>query len=125
MYDRMAKVVEIRSLTLRAGQRDRFHEVFVARALPLLRRDRIDVIAYGRSLHDDASYYVIRAFANLEARAADDDDAMFAVADDILENSTIVFHVDDEAFEAFCALVTGRPYAPKLAWRRKPTAPAP
>jgi hypothetical protein len=125
MYDRMAKIVEIRSLTLRAGKRDRFHEVFVARALPLLRRERIDVIAYGPSLHDDTSYFVIRAFASLEERAQDDDDAMFAVADDILDNSTIVLRVDDEAFEAFAALVTGRPYASKLAWRRTPTAPAP
>jgi len=121
----MAKLVEIRSLTLRAGTRDRFHDVFVARALPMLRRDRIDVVAYGPSLHDEASYFVIRAFASLEERARDDDDALFAIADDILDNSTIVLRVDDEAFEAFAALVTGRPYASKLAWRRKPAAPGP
>jgi hypothetical protein len=116
----MAKVVEIRSLTLRAGARDRFHDRFVARALPMLRRDRIDVVAYGPSLHDDSSYFVIRGFPSLEDRARDDDDALFAVADDILDNSTIVLRVDDEAYEAFAALVSGRPYVSRLASRRKP-----
>jgi hypothetical protein len=120
----MAKIVEIRSLTLRAGTRDRFHEAFVARALPRLRRDRVDVVAYGPSLHDQASYYVIRAFASLDDQARDDNEALFAIADDILHASTIAVSVDDDTFDAFASLVTGRPYASRVAWRRKPATPA-
>jgi ketosteroid isomerase-like protein len=61
-------VVEVRSYDLRPGTAERFHERFVREALPLLEQHEIDVVAYGPSLHHPDSYYLIRAFPNLEAR---------------------------------------------------------
>ena len=37
-------------------------------ALHLLKRWKFDVVAYGPSLHDENSYYVIRRFDRLEQR---------------------------------------------------------
>ncbi len=44
------RVVEIRSYNLKAGTRDRFHALFLREALPMLRRWKVDVVAYGPSL---------------------------------------------------------------------------
>jgi len=46
------RVVEIRSYNLTPGTRDRFHQLFLNEALPMLKRWQVDVIAYGPSLHD-------------------------------------------------------------------------
>jgi hypothetical protein len=35
-------------------------------SMPLLKRWRIDVVAYGPSLHDDDSYYLMRSYADLK-----------------------------------------------------------
>src|SRR5918995_1599413 len=61
------RMVEIRSYNLKPGTRDRFHQLFLKEALPMLDRWKIDVVAYGPSLHDDDSYFLMRAF-----RTADD-----------------------------------------------------
>ena len=61
-------VVEIRSYNLKPETRQRFHEQFVRESLPLLRRWKIDVVAYGPSLHDESSYFLIRAFPSIEGR---------------------------------------------------------
>jgi hypothetical protein len=42
-------------------------------SLPMLQRWQVDVVAYGPSPHDTDSYYLIRAFASLEARAQSED----------------------------------------------------
>ena len=54
--------VEIRSYNLKPGTRDRFHQLFLKEALPMLNRWKVDVIAYGPSLHDKDSYFLMRAF---------------------------------------------------------------
>src|SRR5262249_55935605 len=59
-------VIEILTLTLKPGTRDRFHHVYVTEALPLLRKWRFNVVAHGPSQHDENSYYVIRSFPNLD-----------------------------------------------------------
>ena len=61
-------VLEVRVYTLKSGVRDAFHARFIAEALPLLQRAGIDVVAFGPSLHDSDSYYLMRAFENLEER---------------------------------------------------------
>src|SRR5690242_2455066 len=66
-------IVEIRSYTLKPGTRAGFHERFVREALPLLHRSQVDVVAYGPSLHDDDSYYLIRAFAGIDDRQRSED----------------------------------------------------
>ena len=63
-------VVEILTLTLRPGTRDRFHHLYVSEALPLLMKWNFRVVAHGPSQHDQNSYFVIRAFKNLEERQA-------------------------------------------------------
>jgi ketosteroid isomerase-like protein len=66
-------VLEIRSYTLKPGTRDRFHALVERDALPMLRRWKIDVVAYGPSLHDADSYYLMRAFPSVEERQRTED----------------------------------------------------
>jgi len=69
----VTRIVEIRSYNLLPGTRARFHELVEREGLPLLRRWKIDVVAYGPSLHDEDSYYLIRSFASLEERQRTED----------------------------------------------------
>jgi hypothetical protein len=103
-------VVEIRSYNLKPGTRDRFHKRFVADALPLLNRAEVDVVAYGPSLHDADSYYLIRAFPGIEERQKSED-AFYgseawtkgpreATLADIDTYTTIVVPLDDATLQA-------------------------
>lgn len=56
------KVVEILQYTLRKGAGYKFHQIMHEISVPLHIRHDIDVVAYGNSLHDTDSYYLIRAF---------------------------------------------------------------
>jgi ketosteroid isomerase-like protein len=67
------RVLEIRSYNLKPGTRDGFHRLFVTQALPLLERSKIDVVAYGPSLHDADSWYLMRAFGTVEERERSED----------------------------------------------------
>ena len=64
----MNHIVEIRSYNLKPGTRDEFHRLFLAEAMPLLQRWNVDVVAYGPSLHDENSYYLMRRFDSLADR---------------------------------------------------------
>jgi ketosteroid isomerase-like protein len=61
-------VLEVRVYTLKPGVREEFHRRFVQDSLPLLQRASVDVVAFGPSLHDRDSYYLMRRFDSLEAR---------------------------------------------------------
>ncbi|HTD06279.1 NIPSNAP family protein [Undibacterium sp.] len=65
--------VEIRSYNLKPGSRDAFHRLMRQDAWPLLLQWDIDVIAFGPSPHDADSYYLIRAYDNLQHRQASQD----------------------------------------------------
>ena len=67
------RMVEIRSYNLKPGTRDRFHERFIKEALPLLKQAKVDVVAYGPSLHDRDSYYLMRGYASLDDRQQSED----------------------------------------------------
>lgn len=69
----MTQFVEIRSYNLKPGTRDAFHRRVLDAAMPMLLRWKIDVVAFGPSPHDDSSYYLIRAYESLAARAASQD----------------------------------------------------
>jgi hypothetical protein len=56
------RVVEIRSYNLKPGTVDTFERLFLEEARPLLVEWDIDVVAYGRSLHDENSWFLIRSF---------------------------------------------------------------
>jgi NIPSNAP len=64
----MNRVIEIRTLRLKQGARPAFEAVFIGRVLPLLRRWKTDLVAYGPSLHNEHTYYVIRSYASVEDR---------------------------------------------------------
>jgi len=69
----MSRFVEIRSYNLKPGSRDELHRLMTEQALPMLERWRVDVVAYGPSLHDADSYFLIRAYDSLEDRQQSQD----------------------------------------------------
>lgn len=64
----MSNFVEIRSYNLKPGTRAEFHRLFLEEALPMLKRWNVDVVAYGSSLHDEDSYYLMRRFDSFAHR---------------------------------------------------------
>jgi len=69
----MNHFVEIRSYNLKPGTRDEFHRLFLEEAFPMLKRWNVDVVAYGPSLHDENSYYLMRRFESLAHREQSED----------------------------------------------------
>jgi hypothetical protein len=67
------EVFEILTLDIKPGRRDEFHTVYVTQSVPLLKKWNFNLVAYGPSLHDANSYYVIRRFKNLEDREKSED----------------------------------------------------
>lgn len=74
-------------------------------ALPMLRRWKVDVVAYGPSLHDADSWYLMRSFSSLEDRQRSEDSfygsdewkkgPREAILADIESYTTIVLPFDD------------------------------
>ena len=101
----VSRVLEIRSYNLKAGTRDRFHQLFVQEALPMLRRSKVDVVAYGPSLHNRDSYYLMRSYASVEDRQRSEDEfygsagwrqgPRAAILAAIENYTTVVVHLDD------------------------------
>ena len=46
----MNYIIEIRSINLKPGKREEFHQLYVEQALPLLKRWNFDVVTHGPSL---------------------------------------------------------------------------
>jgi hypothetical protein len=69
----MEEVVEIRSYNLKPGTRDQFQKIFLEQALPLLGKWKMEVVAYGPSLHDENSFFLARAYSNLNHRKQSQD----------------------------------------------------
>jgi ketosteroid isomerase-like protein len=100
-----SRIVEIRSYNLKPGTRERFHQKFLAEALPMLKRWQVDVVAYGPSLHDGDSYYLMRSFPSVGDRERSED-AFYgsdewrlgpreAILADIASYTTVVVRLDD------------------------------
>lgn len=66
------KAVEIRCYNLKPGTRDEFHKRALS-VVPMLRQYNIDVVDLGPSAHDDNSFYLVRAFNDLEDRRIKED----------------------------------------------------
>jgi hypothetical protein len=64
----MTKLLEIRSYNLKSGTGAEFLKLITEEAIPMLERWGVDVVAYGPSLHDEDSCYLMRAYENLEQR---------------------------------------------------------
>jgi NIPSNAP len=69
----MTAVVEIRTYKLLPGSGAAFHRTVVEESVPMLQRWGVDVVAFGPSLDDDDSYYLIRSYASLEERQRSQD----------------------------------------------------
>jgi hypothetical protein len=69
----MKRIVEIRSYNLEPDTGTRFHELAEQRAIPMLKRWQVDVVAYGPSLHDADVYFLMRSYASLEDRQQSQD----------------------------------------------------
>lgn len=104
------RLVEIRSYNLKPGTRDRFHQRFVRESLPMLGRWKVDVVAFGPSLHDRDSWFLMRAYASLDERQKSED-AFYgsdewklgpreATLADIDSYATVVLQLDDEGIRA-------------------------
>lgn len=66
-------MIEILTLNLKPGTRDKFHQLLVSESFPLQKKWKIKVVAHGPSLHDENSYYIIRSFKSLEDRQKKED----------------------------------------------------
>jgi hypothetical protein len=69
----MKHFIEIRSYNLKPGSREEFHRLFLQEAMPLLQHWNVDVVAYGPSLHDENSYFLMRCFQGLSHREQSED----------------------------------------------------
>lgn len=68
-----SKIVEIRSYNLKPGTREQFQRLFEQEVLPMLRRWKVDVVAYGPSQHDKDSWFLMRGFPSIEERQRSED----------------------------------------------------
>lgn len=105
----MKHFVEIRSYNLKPGARTQLHDLFVQEALPMLNRWNVDVVAFGRSTHDEDSYYLIRSYDSLSHREQSQND--FYGSDEwkqgprepilaLIENYTsVVLEMDDQTVQ--------------------------
>ena len=62
----MQRLIEIRSYQLKPGAGMEFHAAVETTALPMLREWGTDVVAYGASEHAPDTYYLIRAYKDLD-----------------------------------------------------------
>jgi ketosteroid isomerase-like protein len=112
------RVVEFRSYNLKPGTRDRFQQLFLEKAYPMLRRVRIDVVGYGPSIHDEDSWFLMRSFESIDDRQKSED-AFYGSAewrngprDAILEHiesyTTIVVELDDATISGLRKIIADR-----------------
>ena len=69
----MIRILEIRAYNLKPGTRESLHDLFTTQALPMLQRWGVDVVAYGPSLAEPDSYYLMRSYASLADRQQSQD----------------------------------------------------
>ncbi|WP_061720395.1 NIPSNAP family protein [Enterobacter ludwigii] len=60
------RAVELLQYILKPGTGREFHKIMVEISAPLHRGAGIDIIAFGNSIHDEDSYYLIRSFDDIE-----------------------------------------------------------
>ncbi|WP_242111974.1 NIPSNAP family protein [Luteimonas aquatica] len=65
------RLLEIRTYRLKPGTAAGFHAAMHGEAVPMLRQAGTDVVAYGRSDHEEETYFLIRAYADRAALEAE------------------------------------------------------
>jgi hypothetical protein len=63
----MPRLLEIRTYRLKPGTIDAFHNAVHTKAVPMLLAKGMDVVAYGRSDHEEETYFLVRSYASREA----------------------------------------------------------
>ncbi len=63
----MSRLLEIRTYRLKPGTIEAFHNAVHTKAVPMLQAKGIDVVAYGRSNHEEETYFLARSYASREA----------------------------------------------------------
>lgn len=63
----MTRLLEIRTYRLKPGTMNAFHGAVHTKAVPMLRQKGMDVVAYGRSDHEEETYFLMRSYASREA----------------------------------------------------------
>lgn len=63
----MPHLIEIRTYRLLPGTIDTFHHAVHTLAVPMLKAKGMDVVAYGRSDHEEETYFLIRSYKSREA----------------------------------------------------------
>ena len=107
----MAKrILEIRTYNLKPGTRDKFHHLVVERSYPMLARWGVDVVAFGPSLHDSDSYFLMRAYASLADRVSNQeafygsaewrDGPRAAIISLIESHASLAIEVEEETIES-------------------------
>jgi len=68
------QLIEIRTYNLKPGSGLQFNKLFKEQALPMLQTWKVEVIAYGNSMHNIDSYFLCRAYSSLEQRQQSQND---------------------------------------------------
>jgi quinol monooxygenase YgiN len=63
----MKRLLEVRTYRLKPGTVDAFHCAVQTKAIPMLKARGMDVVAYGRSDHEEETYFLVRSYASREA----------------------------------------------------------
>lgn len=66
----MSQIIEILLYKLKPGTGRAFYEIMQSISVPLHKRNGIDVVWHGQSMHDPDDYGLIRAFADMPALEA-------------------------------------------------------
>jgi len=61
-------IIEIFCINLKQGSGPAFHKLYIERSLPLQTRWKVDILAFGPSLHNADSYLVVRRYKDLADR---------------------------------------------------------
>jgi Domain of unknown function (DUF4440)/NIPSNAP len=67
------KIIEIRSYNLKPGARNEFQKIFIEQALPLVKKWKVDLVAYGHALLDEGSLFLIGAYKDTLATQQNED----------------------------------------------------
>jgi len=66
-------IAEIFCINLKPGTGTAFNKIYIEQSLPLQKRWKVDILAFGPSLHDEDSYLVVRRYKDLADRQQSQD----------------------------------------------------
>lgn len=70
----MTRTIEVRSYKLKPNSGPAFERIFHERAGPMVRASGMDIVAFGKSAHDEKAYFLIRAFDSFDHLTKSEDE---------------------------------------------------